>query len=241
MQIFVIGMHRSGTSMVCRLINLMGAYFGPEGCQWEPNEENPGGFWERKDFRQLNDEILEASNCTWDQVSNWSLDGLGTRKQTDFSRRAKRLLFRLESFRPWVTKEPRFCLTFPLFHAHCGAPVIVNVARRPEEVALSLCTRNDIPTEQGLELWQHYVRSQLEVTSDCPRLLVRHDQLINDPVKVVHTLHADLLRHEVSGLRLPSAREINGFVTPSLYRSRVEESPGNSDAQSLYESLVGSA
>ena len=31
MQIIVLGMHRSGTSLVTRLINMMGAYFGPEG------------------------------------------------------------------------------------------------------------------------------------------------------------------------------------------------------------------
>jgi hypothetical protein len=30
MQIIVLGMHRAGTSAVTRLINLMGAYLGPE-------------------------------------------------------------------------------------------------------------------------------------------------------------------------------------------------------------------
>ena len=31
MQIFVIGMHRSGTSLIARLLNLMGAYFCSRG------------------------------------------------------------------------------------------------------------------------------------------------------------------------------------------------------------------
>jgi hypothetical protein len=33
MQILVLGMHRSGTSMVARLLNMMGAYFAPEGVE----------------------------------------------------------------------------------------------------------------------------------------------------------------------------------------------------------------
>ena len=51
MQLLVLGMHRSGTSMVTRLLNMAGAYFGPEGIATEANEENPKGFWERRDVR----------------------------------------------------------------------------------------------------------------------------------------------------------------------------------------------
>jgi hypothetical protein len=39
-------MHRSGTSMVARLLNMMGAYFGAEGISTGANRENPKGFWE---------------------------------------------------------------------------------------------------------------------------------------------------------------------------------------------------
>ena len=55
MQLIVLGMHRSGTSVLARLLNLMGAYFGPEGSSTGANEENHKGFWERRDVRNLND------------------------------------------------------------------------------------------------------------------------------------------------------------------------------------------
>ena len=48
MQLIVLGMHRSGTSLVARMLNLMGVYFGPEGIGTNANEENPKGFWERR-------------------------------------------------------------------------------------------------------------------------------------------------------------------------------------------------
>jgi hypothetical protein len=40
MQILVLGMHRSGTSMVARLLNMMGAYFAPEGVEMDQSTPN---------------------------------------------------------------------------------------------------------------------------------------------------------------------------------------------------------
>ena len=44
MQIIVLGMHRSGTSIVARLLNMMGAYFAPEGAAMPPTLDNPKGY-----------------------------------------------------------------------------------------------------------------------------------------------------------------------------------------------------
>ena len=61
MQLFVIGMHRSGTSLVARLLNLAGAYFGPEGSSIGANEENPKCFWERPDVVEINGKMDETN------------------------------------------------------------------------------------------------------------------------------------------------------------------------------------
>jgi hypothetical protein len=39
MQILVLGMHRSGTSMVARLLNMMGAYFPRKGLNASASEK----------------------------------------------------------------------------------------------------------------------------------------------------------------------------------------------------------
>jgi hypothetical protein len=44
MQLIVLGMHRSGTSVLARLLNMMGAYFAAEGLGIGANPENPKGF-----------------------------------------------------------------------------------------------------------------------------------------------------------------------------------------------------
>jgi hypothetical protein len=72
MQILVLGMHRSGTSVLARLLNMIGLYFSPEGVSTGANQENPKGFWERRDVRQANDRLLHAAGADWRQNIIWT-------------------------------------------------------------------------------------------------------------------------------------------------------------------------
>lgn len=238
MQIVVIGMHRSGTSMVCRLVNMMGAYFGPEGCQWEPNTENPRGFWERKDFRALNDDILGAANCSWHEIDPWFEGGPAEAAAASFRERAGRLIFQLEAFRPWVTKEPRFCLTFPFYRPHLEFPVVILVARKPGEVAVSLNTRDGFAREKSLQLWRQYNAEALRITAACPRLVVNHSDLMARPVEEVSRLFTALDKLGVRGLRLPSDKEILNYIDPKLHRSTDPDDMGSTAESQLFQDLL---
>ena len=52
-QILVLGMHRSGTSMIARILNLMGIYYATEDQIMLPTENNAKGYWERKNVLGL--------------------------------------------------------------------------------------------------------------------------------------------------------------------------------------------
>src|SRR5260221_10300477 len=71
-QIIVFGMHRSGTSLITRLINLLGAYVGAPDVMLPPSPDNPGGYWERWDVVAVNDALLATRGCTWDRVDEWN-------------------------------------------------------------------------------------------------------------------------------------------------------------------------
>ncbi len=71
MQLLVLGMHRSGTSSVTRLLNLAGTYFGPEGIATDPNDENPKGFWERRDVRAVCDGLLQSGGYNWWKIATF--------------------------------------------------------------------------------------------------------------------------------------------------------------------------
>jgi hypothetical protein len=73
MQILGLGMHRSGTSMVARLLNMMGAYFAPEGVEIPAYPEGPKGFWERQDVL-LCIRLLRSANCERYRISSFTVD-----------------------------------------------------------------------------------------------------------------------------------------------------------------------
>src|SRR5215831_19465233 len=150
MQLLVLGMHRSGTSSVTRLLNLAGAYFGPEGIATDPNAENPKGFWERRDVRAVCDGLLHGGGYDWWRIADFAAENIPEEVRAERLEEFRRIVFQLDAHRPWVMKEPRLCLLLPILRPALEAPVIVHVTREPLEIARSLEGRNGLPVEVGL-------------------------------------------------------------------------------------------
>ena len=58
-----VGSRLAGTSTVTRLLNLAGAWFGEDDDATEANDENPLGFWERRDVRAVCDALLRGAGA----------------------------------------------------------------------------------------------------------------------------------------------------------------------------------
>lgn len=240
MQILIFGMHRAGTSMVTRLLNMMGAYFAPEGMGISPRPDNPKGFWERRDVLAINDALLAEHGCTWSNVHAWpGEEGLFPPKN-EIQSKMQYLVYGMDAFRPWVMKDPRLCLTFPYWRPYLEVPVAIVVHRNPMEIAVSLQNRNGFPLEYGIALWEHYAVHLLNATWGMNRLLVRYGDLQQNPVRVCEYVYEHLTGLGVRGLTLPSHLEIRSFVDARLYRSKASVSPNItlSDTQQLIGEML---
>ncbi len=222
MQLLVLGMHRSGTSTAARILNLLGCHFAPESLAVGANDENPKGFWERLDVVQLNDSMLQAAGAAWHSPLGFDPLALGDQEAARFASTAGLILRDLDMHRPWFIKDPRLCLTLPLWQPLLEAPLAVHVLRHPLEVAASLQARNSLPIPVGLALWETHVRLALAGSAAWPRVVVHHRQLITDPVPTAAQLLQQLQAAGVAGLRMPEEHEITDFVTPALHRQRAD-------------------
>lgn len=220
MQLIVLGMHRSGTSSVTRLLNLAGAYFGPEGIATEANAENPKGFWERRDVREVCDGLLRGGGFDWWKVAGFEVDEIPEEVRQERLEQFTRIVHELDAHRPWVLKEPRLCLLSPVLRPALESPVFIHVEREPLEIAASLAARNNFPLPVGVALWEVYTAHAWKASAPDPRVVVAFGDLIRDPVVTTTRLVGELQSHGVQGLRVPSAREIEAFITPSLHRQR---------------------
>jgi O-antigen biosynthesis protein len=176
MQIIILGMHRSGTSPLTRIINLMGAYVGMEGTLMEPYQDNPKGFWERHDVYALHEEVLKAIGASWHEIAHLDLGKLTEDARTAFEQKARVIIQNLDAHRPWVLKDPRMCLLFPLWQPLLETPICVHIYRRPLQVAQSLRSRDGFPIHFGAALWEKYNLSALTNSRNLPRLFVSHQR-----------------------------------------------------------------
>jgi hypothetical protein len=222
MQLIVLGMHRSGTSIVARILNLLGCHFGPESLAVGGNDENPKGFWERLDVVELNDSMLQAAGTTWQSPLLFDPLALGEEEVARFTLNAGPILRDLDMHTPWFIKDPRLCVTLPLWHRLLEAPLAVHVLRHPLEVAASLQARNALPIPVGLALWELHNRRALAGSAGWPRVVVHHHQIITDAVPTVLQLLRNLEAAGVSGLHMPEEHEITNFVTATLYRQHAD-------------------
>ncbi len=220
MQIVVLGMHRSGTSLVTGLLGKMGADLGPGGVDTEANAGNPKGFWERLDVIEINDDLLAGQGAAWYRPAAFPMGESVPTFQENIDTRIKALIGSLNARRPWVIKDPRLCLTFPIWRARLDAPVCVLVHRSPLEVAQSLKNRYDFPIFFGLALWEHYTLAALAGSVGLPRVWVSHRQMLEAPVAAVGAFHQALQACGLTTLRCPSPEAIADFVDPALHRAR---------------------
>ena len=222
MQLVVLGMHRSGTSVITRLINMMGVYVGVEGDLWGANEENQKGFWERKDFQLLNEELLNRNDATWDKVARFDLAQVSDDHREWYREEFSKILIKLEQFRPWILKDPRQCLLFPFLKDIFETPIIIIVYRHPVEVAQSLEKRNGSPIHYGLALWERYTIDALQASEDMPRIFVSYNDLLENPYKVVSQLCKELEMLGVRDISCPNKKEVLAHVNEELHNNTHE-------------------
>jgi hypothetical protein len=221
MQIIILGMHRSGTSAVTRLINMLGAYVGEENVLMPPAEDNQKGYWERHDIWPINHAVMEHFGGCWfcpPDIDPAAFDGDAF---SQLKLKAKALLSQLDARRPWVLKDPRMCMTFSFWRPLLERPICVLVIRHPISVARSLQERNRIPLPVGLAIWEKYVLQSLKDSAGMPRFIVDYDEVMRDPYGELQRIHERLVTLHVRGLKMPDPCEVAAFVDPTLHHNRV--------------------
>lgn len=223
MQIIVLGMHRSGTSAVTRLVNMMGAYAGSPDELIGHNDENPKGFWERRDVIEANDALLTHFGCEWYDLADWPHRGDETNLALPdhFSANISAIIAQLNTHACWVMKDPRLCHTFPYWRPLLDDPCFILVHRDPLEIAHSLATRNEFTYSHALSLWEYAATGMCNIASGTPRTLaISYPDVIERPVESCRLIHDRLVQWGADTLSMPENSLIEHFIEPSLYRSK---------------------
>jgi len=238
--IVVLGMHRSGTSVVTQLISELGVYAGRPDELIPPDPYNPTGFWEHLEAVRINRDIFAELGATWTGVEG-DLARLSSERRAGYVARAKRVVQSLQGRGPFVLKDPRISLLFPLWREALPNPICVIAWRDPMAVAQSLATRDLRPRLLTLAEWEHYNRTLLRDTIGEPRVLVAYEDLLTDPIHFVRELHAALTRFGLEGLSLQSEERIRQIVNFDRNGRTADESLLDAEQRSLLAGLHSGA
>ena len=179
--IFIAGMHRSGTSMIARLLALCGLDLGEEHELVPPTPDNPDGYWEHERFVELNDQLLSELGGGWDCPplfpSGWSTD----ERFLPHREHAETLVAQFGEAAHWGWKDPRNSLTLPFWQDVVPNLRVVVCVRHPVEVAHSLRRRAMSSEALTLSLWHFYNQRLLDATKPGDRLFTHYGRFHDAP------------------------------------------------------------
>lgn len=146
----LVGMHRSGTTLLTRLLAQLGVHMGADSTR----ETSESVFFRRRNYR-----LLRENGANWIQIDNWLLAlqeaavcerAIKACRNQQFSRwqwqflgvhgwlRGQRLSHMSV---PWGWKDPRNTLTLPIWREVYPEARIIHVVRNGLDVAHSLLNR----------------------------------------------------------------------------------------------------
>ncbi len=220
MGVYVLGMHRSGTSAVTRVINLLGVPIGRADRLMPVQADNPAGFWEHLALMEVNDEVLDRLGGSWDAPPAPDPSFVDAPEMAELLARAGAEFVATYDGPRWVFKDPRASVVLPFWRRCVGSgdDVAVVVVRNPLDIAASLSRRDRMAVTYAMALWERYTRLVFRDAAGLPAIVVDYDRIVDDPAAVTD-LEKFLVAHDQVATA-PDPDAIRRFLLSSLRHAR---------------------
>lgn len=181
--ILVLGMHRSGTSALTRVLNLLGCSLPSDLIG--PGDGNMLGHWESVSAVSLNDTILDSAGSSWEDWGpinpDWRYSGL----RAEMADRIQAVVREHVALGPlFAIKDPRLCRLADLWLDGMDAvgvePRVILMLRNPAEVMRSLENRDLMAPGYVQLLWLRHVLDAEYFSRGRKRVVCRYDQLMRN-------------------------------------------------------------
>lgn len=224
--IVIVGMHRSGTSLLAAMLSRLGVFFGRERDFFSADSRNETGYFELQEQIAFNRKLFRFFDLAYDRVEplpdNWrEFPGIGALKEGIRDLISKHF----DNQQVWGWKEPLTTVLLPIYNevlSELGLePLYLICVRDPSHVVQSLnrwqvgaaCRREPQLGEVAEGLWTHYTISAFRETIGHHRSAIRFEQLLKNPIESLEYLTR---RIPVWNPSDASWQEVRALVRPDL-------------------------
>ena len=233
---FVLGMHRSGTSALSGVLNIMGLDFGTNLMQGDSN--NPKGYYENNFVYGLNENILKEAQSSWDDY-NFDINKISTEKKEFYINNIIELVNdEFKYSEKFVVKDPRICILFPLWEEACLRQEIeikvILPYRNPIEVAQSLKNRNNFSHEKSLLIWSKHFFNAEYLSRKYSRIFVFFEDLIKEQATTAKII-SDFTNFEIKEI---TKNEIVQFLDKNIKHNNISLKNFSKEVPSFLYELI---
>lgn len=236
--VFVLGMHRSGTSALAGALSCLGIQFLSSSDELFRGIDNPNGFYERPSVLAFSDSLLAAQEWAWDSVG---LQPFPIEDSIRFIHPGRQLVSQFLTEGLVGLKDPRSCLLMPFWRrALLDRFEAIVITRDPAEVAWSLHVRDGLPISTGLALWIAYSAHLAHGIRGLSPHILRYEDLVESPNAQLTEITSFLDTRGIPVLQQPSdidvaAKTIDSTLRRATFPDWVNEHPLTIEARSIRE------
>jgi hypothetical protein len=174
MEIIILGSHRSGTSLTASIVQALGVHIGDNLLGTHPSQKK--GHFEDIEFYELNMAILKSAGGNW---ANPPARQKILSVQSRFEKRISWLIDQKSRRDKWGWKDPRTCLTIPLYLPYLRNPHFILVYRDMDMICSSLARRSGKNRDRWKSIVETYQKSMEQSTVGYPIFRLQFESLVN--------------------------------------------------------------
>lgn len=195
--LLILGMHRSGTSMLTQILREMGIWMGKEEWMNQANKWNEKGYGELKELTFLTEKILSENLVgTYTMKEQFEIsDKLSKEIETFYNKYID------NSYEYIAIKDPRLSLLWKSFIKNANFKNDrtisgITIIRNPFEVAMSLEKRQGMNTNYALCAWYHYNWQCLKFSLEHKNLFIDQSRFFDKSNEQINILNEFIFEDE---------------------------------------------
>jgi hypothetical protein len=192
--IIILGVGRSGTSLLAEVVARWGAYGGGDAQLTRADAWNPHGYWEYRPLRQFNKMLMSSVGASQGLPPSDNTVVKERASDPEYREQALRLLAEMQAGGAvWFWKDPLLSFLLPFWKTIWKRVVYVVPVRNPLDISLSQqqlveqrmrakVPLDHFPISATLLYWQYSMLTILKDTEkNRNKIFIEYERLLSDP------------------------------------------------------------